>query len=70
MEAVLFVSGISSTRRRGKRTLHELLTSVLLEKGLVDDRTGEVIDHKVDNRLNLVLSITGVVGNSGVLLTN
>lgn len=49
-------------------TFQKLFTSVLLEEGLVDDGTSEVVNHQVDNRLNLLLVISSVVCQNLVLL--
>jgi hypothetical protein len=43
-------------------TLEELLTGVLLEKGLVLHWAVEVVDHKQQDWLDLLLGVAGVVG--------
>lgn len=53
---------------KGVLTLKELLASILLEEGFMNDRTCEVIDHQVSNRLDLLLGVSGVVRNGFVLL--
>lgn len=44
-----------------KHTLQKLLASILLEEGLMHDRASKVVDHEVDDRLNLIFSVTGIV---------
>lgn len=44
-----------------RHTLQELLASILLEEGLMHDRASKVVDHEVDDRLNLIFSVTGIV---------
>jgi hypothetical protein len=53
--------------RKAIFTLEELLASVLLEEGFVDQRPGKVVDHEGDNRLKLILGVAGIVGKCGVL---
>lgn len=49
------------------RTLHEFLVGVLLEEGIVANRPGEVVDHQLNNRLDLILCIARVEADSFVL---
>lgn len=42
-------------------TLQKLLTGVLLEEGLVADRTGKIVNHEMHNWLYLLLSIPSIV---------
>lgn len=42
-------------------TLQKLLASVLLKESLVCDGTGEVVDHQLQHRLDLLLGVTGVM---------
>lgn len=51
-------------------TLHELLASILLEERLVRNGGGEVVDHELQDRLDLVLSIPRIVRQSRVLRTS
>jgi hypothetical protein len=48
-------------------TLHEFLAGILLEEGLVYDRTGKVVDHELKYGLYLVLRVTSIVRNGGIL---
>jgi hypothetical protein len=48
-------------------TLQELLAGILLEEGLVHNGAGEVVDHQLQNRLDLLLGVAGVVCKSVVL---
>ena len=50
-----------------KHTLHEFLARVLLEERLVENRAREIVDHKVQHRLDFLLRITCIVGQSNVL---
>jgi len=49
-----------------QHTLHELLAGVLLEESFVGDRTVEVVNHQAEDRVDLLLSVSCVVGQSGV----
>jgi hypothetical protein len=42
-------------------TLQKLLAGVLLEEGLVRNRAGEVVNHQLQNRLDLLLGVAGVM---------
>lgn len=48
-------------------TLEELFAGVLLKESLVNDGTREVVNHEVDNGLNLILGVTGIVGKGSIL---
>lgn len=50
-----------------KHTLQELLAGILLEEGFVNNGASEVVNHELNNRLNLLFRITGIVGKSLVL---
>lgn len=58
-----------ATVNTGKRqpTLEKLLTGVFLKKRLVDHRPSQVVHHQEEDRLNLLLSIAGVVSKNIVL---
>lgn len=49
-------------------TLEKLLAGILLKEGLVDNGTGEVVDHELKNRLDLLLGVAGVVCQGVVLI--
>ena len=42
-------------------TLEELLAGVLLEEGFMSDGASKVIDHELEDRLNLIFSVTSIV---------
>jgi len=48
-------------------TLEELLAGVLLEEGFVNNGAREVINHQLQDRLDLFLSVTSIVCKGGVL---
>lgn len=48
-------------------TLEELLAGIFLEEGFVGDGTGKVVNHKLEDGLNLLLVVTGIVRQSRVL---
>lgn len=50
-------------------TLQELLASVLLVEGLVDDRPGKVVDHELEDGLDLLLGVASIVSNGGILIS-
>ena len=50
-------------------TLQELLAGVLAEEGVVNNRTVKVVDHELEDRLDVTLGVAGVVGKGGVPLT-
>jgi hypothetical protein len=49
------------------RTLQEFLASILLEEGFVGDRAVEVIHHELEDRVDLFLSVSRVMSESGIL---
>ena len=48
-------------------TLQELLASILLEEGFVGDRAVQVVNHQLEDRLNLLLGVSRVVSKSSIL---
>jgi hypothetical protein len=42
-------------------TLQELFASVLLEERFVDNWAGEIVNHELEDRLDLVLCVAGIV---------
>jgi hypothetical protein len=50
-----------SSRDQERLTLQELLTSVLLVKGLVDDGASKIINHQEEDWLNLLFRVASVV---------
>lgn len=50
-----------------RHTLQELLASILLKESLVHDGSREVVDHELQDRLDLLLRVAGVVCE-GVIL--
>lgn len=52
---------------RVKQTLEELLASVLAEEGIVLDGTIKVVDHELEDGLNLLLGVTSVDGEGSIL---
>jgi hypothetical protein len=48
-------------------TLEEFLASVLAEEGVMLDGTVEVVDHELEDGLNLLFGVAGVNGKSGIL---
>ena len=50
-------------------TLEELLAGVLLVECLVDDRPGKVVDHELEDGLDLLLGVAGIVGDGGILMS-
>lgn len=49
-------------------TLEELFAGILLEEGLVDNWAGEVVDHQLQDRLDLLLGVAGVVCKGSILI--
>lgn len=71
IEAVIENVRKASERERakeGKHTLQEFLAGILLEEGLVGDRAVEVVNHEAEDRINLLLGVSGVVREGGILL--
>ena len=56
-----FISRIKEHRSFLKHTFQELLASVLLEKCFVDNRLSKVINHKLEDRLDLFFAIARVM---------
>jgi hypothetical protein len=50
-------------------TLQKLLAGILLEESLVDNRAGKIVDHQLQNRLDLFLAISRVVCKTCILVT-
>ena len=48
-------------------TLKELLAGILLEESLVGDGAGQVINHKPENGLDLILGVTSIVSQGNIL---
>ncbi len=48
-------------------TLHELLARILLEEGLMNDRTGQVINHELEDGLNFLFGIAGIISKRVIL---
>lgn len=48
-------------------TLKELLACILLEEGFMSNGTSKVIDHQLEDRLDFLLSIAGIVAQGGIL---
>jgi hypothetical protein len=48
--------------------LEELFAGILLEEGLVDNWAGEVVDHQLQNGLDLLLGVAGVVCKGSILI--
>ena len=61
------VSKCSKPEVTNQHTLQKLLASILLEEGLVNDRTCQVVNHELDDRLNLLLIVSGIVSKSCIL---
>lgn len=48
-------------------TLEEFLASVFLEEGFVAHWTMKIVDHQAEDRVNFVLSVSGIVGEGSIL---
>lgn len=48
-------------------TFEKLLTGILLEECFMNNRPGEVVNHKLEERLNFLLSIARVVSKDRIL---
>lgn len=48
-------------------TLQELLAGILLEESFVGDGTVEVINHQLEDRFNLFLSVSRIVSECSIL---
>lgn len=49
------------------RTFQKLFACILLEEGLVRDWARQVVDHQLQDGLDLVLSVTGIVSQGNIL---
>lgn len=47
-------------------TLQELLAGIFAEEGVVDDRAVKVVNHELEDRLDVLLGVAGVVGQGRV----
>jgi hypothetical protein len=52
----------------GRLTFEELLACVFLEEGFMCDRTCQVVDHELEDGLDLFLIITSIVSQCRVLI--
>lgn len=48
-------------------TLQELLACILLEECFMCNRAGEIVNHKLEDRLNLSLIVTSIVSQGSIL---
>ena len=48
-------------------TLEEFLACVFFEKGLVDHRTGQIINQKMDNLVKLLFGVACIIRNGLIL---
>ncbi len=48
-------------------TLHEFLARILLEEGLMNDRTGQIINHELEDRFNLLFGIASIISKRIIL---
>ena len=72
IEAAKGVRNGTSTHDRRlaiKHTFEEFLASILLEECFVDGGARQVVNHEVDNRLNLILCVACIIRNSRILLS-
>ena len=51
----------------GRHTFKELLACVLLEECFVENRAVEIVNHKLEDRLNLFFRVAGVMCESRIL---
>jgi hypothetical protein len=58
---------LSMLDERRQLTFGKLLACILLEEGLMDDRASEIVDHELEDWLNLLLCVSCVVGKSIIL---
>lgn len=59
-----------SHERRGKLlclTLEELLAGVFLKEGFVGDRPAEVVNHQLEDRMDLLFGVTRIVSEIDIL---
>jgi len=52
---------------RNLHTFEKLLAGILLEECFMGDRTSKVINHELKDRVDLLLSVTRIVAEGGVL---
>jgi len=69
MEAVRKLVSSRAQEERKLLTLEEFLAGVLLEESFVDDRTGKIVNHKFENWLNLLFSVSGIMRQGYVLFS-
>jgi hypothetical protein len=48
-------------------TLQELLAGIFLKEGFVGDRAVEIINHQLEDGVDLLFSVSRVVSESGIL---
>jgi hypothetical protein len=48
-------------------TLQKFFTGILLKKGLMNDRSSQVIDHELEDGLNFLFSVSSIVGQCRIL---
>lgn len=48
-------------------TLQELLAGVFLEEGFVGDRAVKIINHQLEDGIDLLFGVSRVVSESGIL---
>lgn len=51
-----------------EHTLEELLCSILLVEGVVDDWSAKVVDHRLEGGSDLLLCVAGVMLEDGILI--
>lgn len=49
-------------------SLEELLAGVLLEESLVDDGASKIVNHKLDDGVNVLFGVASIVSQGRVLL--
>lgn len=69
MDAVIVLAvALVKTDHVRQFTLEELLACVFTEEGVMLDRAREVVDHELEDRLNILLGVTSVRGEGRILL--
>jgi hypothetical protein len=63
---VLLVIMLEIVRCISCLTLQELLAGIFAEEGVVDDGPVKVVNHELEDRLNVLLGVAGVVGEGRV----
>jgi len=48
-------------------TFEELLASILLEERFMDDWARQIVDHQLQDRLNLFLAVASIMCEGGIL---